>query len=465
MTNTTAPAPHAGVADRSTGNPWVFIPVLYFLEGLPYVIVNVFSVLMYNKLGVPKGDIGVWTSLIAFPWTLKMLWGPLVDLTLTKRRWILLTQGLMVLGLAAAAWAVSLPSFLSVTLAIFAVVALLSATHDIAADGFYLLALNKKDQAFFVGVRSTFYRLATIFGTGFLVWMAGRLITLTPQTAATDGISRLLQQWDEAAAPIAGNDIARAWMLALLFGVLVYAALFVVNALLLPRPASDGPRSRTGGGERTDWGEAFRSFFEQRRIGWILLFILFYRFGESMIGKMSGPFLQDPVAQGGLGIPTENIGIISGTWGVLALTVGGILGGIVISRFGIKRSLWPMVLALNVPNLFYVWAAFAKPGIAAVTGLIVVDQFGYGFGFAAYMVYLMFLAKGSRFETSHYAIATGLMALGALVAGSLSGHLIQALGYPGFFVTVCLLTIPGMITLFFIPLDRDDIHEGPAELD
>lgn len=461
-----APAPAGSVPPKATGHPWMFIPLLYFLEGVPYVIVTTLSVLMYNKLGVPNDQIGLWTSLIAFPWTLKMLWGPLVDLTLTKRRWIVGTQALILVGLAAATWAVGLPNFLPVTLGIFAVLAFLSATHDIAADGFYLLALNKEQQAFFVGIRSTFYRLATIFGTGFLVWVAGRLIALTPESQVGDPFSRFLQGLDASTAPLLADETARAWTLALGLGVAIYGLGFLLNSLLLPRPPADAPRrDAETAGDRPSWGEAFATFFRQRRIGWILGFILFYRFGESMIGKMSGPFLQDPAAKGGLGVPTDQIGIISGTIGVLALTLGGILGGIVIARWGIKRCLWPMVLSLNIPNLFYVWAAFAKPGLGAVTGLIAIDQFGYGFGFSAYMVYLMFVAQGSRFETSHYAIATGLMALGAMAAGILSGFLQVQLGYAWFFAAVCVATLPGMITLFFIPLDKEDIFQAPVEVD
>jgi MFS transporter, PAT family, beta-lactamase induction signal transducer AmpG len=456
-----AGTPHPqGAADH----PWVFIPLLYFMEGVPYVIITTLSVLMYNKMGIPNDQIGLWTSLIAFPWTLKMLWGPVVDMTLTKRKWILGTQALLLLGLAASVWAVGLPNFLAVTLAIFGVMAFLSATHDIAADGFYLLALDKQRQAFFVGVRSTFYRLATIFGTGMLVWLAGRFIAVTPDRAPRDGFSRFLQGIDTGAEGLVRNEIARAWMLALAFGALVYGVFFILNTVVLPRPAADGPR-KPEPGERVPWAKALATFFQQRRILWILAFILFYRFGESMIGKMSGPFLQHPVSKGGLAVPTDQIGIISGTIGVLALTLGGILGGFVIARYGIKRCLWPMVLSLNIPNLFYVWAAFAKPGIAAVTGLVAVDQFGYGFGFSAYMVYLMFVSQGSKYETSHYAVATGLMALGAMGAGILSGFLQVHLGYAWFFVTVCLLTIPGMITLFFIPLDKEDIYRAPVDLD
>lgn len=456
-------APPPG-AHGTTGQPWVFIPVLYFLEGVPYVIVATVSVLMFNKLGVPNDQVGLWTSLITLPWTVKMLWGPLVDLTLTKRRWVLATQALILCGLAAGAVTVSLPQFLAPTLAVFALVAVLSATHDIAADGFYLLSLEEKAQAFFVGVRSTFYRLATIFGTGFLVWLAGRVL-LAQGEAPGDWLTPFFRGLDGAAAALVHGPVHRAWALALGIGAAVYGLAYLANHLVLPRPPTDVPRTRAERDGAAPWLEVLVTFFRQRRILWILAFILFYRLGESMIGKMSGPFLQDPAGKGGLGIPTDQIGIISGVVGVLALTFGGILGGVVIAKFGIKRCIWPMVLCLNVPNLFYVWAAFARPGPEAVAALIAVDQFGYGFGFSAYMVYLMFVSQGTRYETSHYAVATGLMALGALGAGILSGYLQVLLGYAAFFVAVCLLTIPGMITLFFIPMDRKDVFTAPRELD
>ena len=255
MSQSPTPQPDAPPqAEARSSYPWLFIPLLYFLEGVPYVIVTTLSVLMYNKLGVSNDQIALWTSLIAFPWTLKMLWGPLVDLTLTKRRWIVITQGLILVGLAAATLAVGLPNFLPVTLGVFAVLAFLSATHDIAADGFYLLALGKEQQAFFVGIRSTFYRLATIFGTGFLVWLAGRLIALTPEAPAGDSFSRFLQGLDSAATPYLANDIARAWMIALGIGAVIYGVGFLVNSLVLPRPAHDRPRSQAEPGERHSWG-------------------------------------------------------------------------------------------------------------------------------------------------------------------------------------------------------------------
>lgn len=456
----------------SSARAWAFVPVLYFLEGLPYVIVNVVSVLMFKKLEVPNSEIGLWTSLIAFPWTLKMLWGPAVEVNWTKRGWIIATQALLVLGLVAAAWTIGRPDFLAATLVVLAMMAFVSATHDIAADGFYLLALNEKAQAFFVGVRSTFYRLAMIFGSGLLVWFAGSIEEIQetwepsitgPMPPELNPFSRFLVMLDSGASGFVENPIARSWSLALLFGAFVYGLGLLLNSVVLPRPAADAPRSKAGE-PAPPWSAAFAAFFRQSRFGWILAFILFYRLGESMIGKMSGPFLLDETTKGGLGVPTADVGIISGTIGVLALTIGGILGGVVIARWGIRRCLWPMALCLNIPNLFYVWASTTKPDIQAVTALIAVDQFGYGFGFTAYMVYLMYVSQGTRFETASYAIATGLMALGAMGAGIASRYLQEWLGYAGFFVAVCFLALPGMATLFFIPLDRGDLFEAKVDI-
>lgn len=531
-------------------NPWLFVPALYFLQGIPVAFVQQMSVTMYKKMGVDNAQIGLWTSLIAWPWTVKMLWGPLVDRYGTKRSWIVAMQALLFAALLASAVGVTQAAFLPVTLGIFFIVAFLSATHDIAADGFYLLALPERLQAFFVGVRSAFFRLAMIFATGGLVILAGWLEGQgkpIPQTwmaalglgAAVYGLLGLYNAWalpkprrDEVQEPVALGKIlgSFAQVLLMLVALFLVGRLIVIgagalnslfpsplftplneltplfvqstagqgDAIMAAAPARPYPflshglvvpfwvqllnsLAIIGGGylstvklfRRIGMGPAAAEYFGQRRIAAVLGFILFYRFGESIIGKMSSPFLLDPIEKGGLGVSTAQVGLITGTIGVVGLTAGGLLGGLVISKFGIKKSIWPMVLSLNIPNLFYVWAAFTKPGIGAVTGLIAVDQFGYGFGFSAYMVYLMFIAQGSRFQTSHYAISTGLMAFGAMLAGILSGNLYQSIAtrvgpsasYAWFFAAVCLCTIPGMLTLFFIPMDKADLKTAPIEID
>lgn len=412
-------------------SPWLYVPTLYFQQGLPVILVQQFSVLLYKKLGIANDEIGLWTSLIAWPWIIKMFWGPMVDVTGTKRKWIQSMQLLITIGLAVAALAVTSDAFLPITLSIFLVLAFFSATHDIALDSYYLHALKKEDQAFFVGIRSTFFRLAMVFTTGTLVIVAGMLENR-------------------------GLSIAASWQWAMLAGAGLYGALMLYGLWAAPKVATDHPvRTVPGSSERSSWGEAFRTFFKQPQAITILLFILLYRFGESMLSKMSGLFLLDPRSVGGLGLETIEVGAIIGNVGVISLVAGGLLGGIAISKFGLRPLLWPMVLFMNLPNLLYIWAAHAQPGPGSVYGIIAVDQFGYGFGLASYMVYVMYVCQSSRYQTTHYAIATAMMALGAMVAGIVSGYLQQYLGYFWFFVAVCIFTIPGMVLLQMIPLDRE----------
>lgn len=419
-------------SDTTRRSPWLYVPTLYFMEGVPYVIIVTVSAAMYTTLGIPPAEMGLWTSLITWPWVLKMLWGPLVDTTATKRKWIIITQALLILGFGIVAFGVTLPTFFQVTLIAFFIMAFLSATHDIAADGFYLLALGKKDQAFFVGVRSTAYRLATIFGTGGLVVLAGFL--------------------DRT-----GWSTERSWMAAIGVGGVIYALFWAYGLFAMPKPAADNPGGTRVAGEGVPFVEALVSYFRKPRILAILAFILLYRAGEFMIVKMTAPFMLETGPAGNLGFTTEQFGLIYGTFGVAALTIGGIIGGIFIAKRGLKRSLWPMVLSMNIPCLGYIWAAVALPEAAAslryfgTLAVITIDQFGYGFGFAAYMVFMMYASYDEKYATSHYAISTGLMALGAMGAGILSGYVLEWLGFVNFFIAACLMTIPGMLTLLFIP--------------
>lgn len=533
------------------------MPSLYFMQGIPVVIVQQMAVTMYKSLGVDNARIGLWTSLISWPWIVKMLWGPLVDGYATKRGWIVWTQALLIVLLGISAVALGQPNFLAATLVVFFLVAFVSATHDIAADGFYILSLPESLQATFVGIRSAFFRLAMVFCTGGLVVLAGRLQaggmagvpSWTWALLAGTAAYAVLFVWGLIAYPRPEADMARAKpeggkiLLAFLQIVLMLGALFlagrllkilsiaatsmwkpgeataleVVTPLFAPRPGmladANGMVSLASGKleklevvqamfgtwspveigvqygtslglialaawstvrlfHRIGMGPAAKEYFSQSRILAILGFILFYRFGESMISKLSTPFLIDPPEKGGLGVPLDQVGVLTGTVGVVALTLGGLLGGWLIGKYGIKRCIWPMVMALNVPNLFYVWAAYARPGVGPVGLLIGVDQFGYGFGFSAYMVYLMFLSQGAKNPTSHYAISTGLMAFGAMIAGISSGYAQTyfAAQNPGssyalFFVAVCVLAIPGMLMLLLIPMDKDDLRVSQVEID
>ena len=392
---------------------WRWIPTLYFGQGLPYVVVMTLSVVMYKNLGVSNTDIALYTSWLYLPWVIKPLWSPLVDLLGTKRRWIVVLQFAVGVAFALVALTLPGPKFLQMTLAMFWLMAFASATHDIAADGFYMLALPQRTQAAFVGVRSTFYRLSMIGGQGGLVYLAGFLAERNGQ---------VVQAWTIVF-----------WLLAALFAV---AASY--HAWALPKPAGDraAPRSATFG---ADFAAVFAAFFRKPEILRILAFLLLYRFAEAQLLKLVTPFLLDPVAAGGLGMKTQDVGIAYGTVGITALTLGGLLGGWVISRGGLKRLLWPLMIYMHLPNTVFVALAYWQPGgLWLVSAAIAVEQFGYGFGFTAYMVYMLLVAGGAEgsnvHKTAHYALCTGFMALGMMLPGMWAGWLQSQLGYLNFFI-------------------------------
>jgi PAT family beta-lactamase induction signal transducer AmpG len=405
--------------------PWAFVPTLYFAQGIPYVIINIVSVIFYKRLGVDNVQIALWTSFLNLPWVLKMFWAPIVDIYSTKRKWILFTQFLMFCCLGLVAFSLQLPNFFFISLAALTIGAFISATYDIACDGFYLLSLNTEQQAFFVGIRSLCYRLAMIFGSGFLVIIAGLLE------------SNL-------------KNIALSWTVAIGFCGLILAAILLYHRFILPLPQSDVQRHKHIR-ENIPILEIIATYFEQNGIGAIIAYILLYRFGEAMLIKLSPLFLLDGKDLGGLELSTQQIGLVNGTVGVVSLIMGGILGGIVIAKYGLEKCLFPMALAMNLPNVFYVYMAYAKPEISIIYPLVSIEQFGYGFGFTAFSVYLMYIAQG-EYKTSHFAISTGIMALGVMLPGAISGFIQKELGYLWSFVLICLLTIPGMVSLFFIPL-------------
>ncbi|MBE2215672.1 MAG: MFS transporter, partial [Opitutaceae bacterium] len=391
----------------SAARGWSWIPSLYFTQGLPNVAVATLSVVMYKNLGVSNTDIALYTSWLYLPWVIKPLWSPWVELFGRKRGWIVAAQFLLGAALASVAMALPGPEYFRLTLALFWLVAFASATHDIAADGFYLLALPEHQRAAFVGVRSVFFRVAMIAGQGGLVWQAGR--------------------WMED-----GASAVQAWRWVFLGLAAFLAAVALYHQAVLPRPESDVPESRRRAivGE---WIVVFGEFFRKPGIVVAIAFMLLYRFAEAQLVKLVQPFLLDPRGEGGLGLTTDQVGVIYGTTGTVALLAGGLLGGWVISRAGLRRLLWPMACAINVPNLVYVYLALVRPGsLDLVSAAIAVEQFGYGFGFTAYMLFLMFVAEGEH-KTAHYAICTGFMALGMMLPGMVSGWLQARLGYVNFF--------------------------------
>jgi PAT family beta-lactamase induction signal transducer AmpG len=594
-------------------SPWSWIPTLYFAEGIPYVVAaTTFSLIMYKRLGISNADAALYTSWLYLPWVIKPFWSPFVDLFRTKRWWIITMQLLIGAGLAGVAFCIPLPYFFQLTLAILWLVAFSSATHDIAADGFYMLALNEEKQSFFVGIRSTFYRISMVVGQGALVMFAGYMeastgleplelnvqsgygkantieynnqdcnlsdsdkttfiafpqkLVIPTENITADSVNRLKEfaqtanvcngftppsetkktasdsnkpsWWTQNISTPLGNFIHRylgapseehpatdnlvgnagivsvklsrkptegeeiilntafskgntniklisgerltftaenwnvpAYMVVQLdhqvkdtvaaefkgtsgniklsWSITFYicAGLFIAFALyhffILPTPESDKPvRNKNA---LVGFFSTFGSFFRKKGILLAIFFILLYRLGEAQLVKIASPFLLDPRDMGGLGLTTSEVGFVYGTIGVIALTVGGILGGVVASRGGLKKWIWPMIISMNIPNLAYVYMAYVQPeNFGIICSLVAIEQFGYGFGFTAFMLYLIYISQGEH-QTSHYAICTGIMALGMMLPGMFSGWLQENIGYFHFFIWVCICTIPGFI--------------------
>ena len=603
-------------------NPWTWIPTLYLAQGLPFAVVNTMSVIMYKSLGVSNTDIAFYTAWLYLPWVIKPLWCPVVDILKTRRQWIWATQLLLGAGFAAVGLSLPLAMFFKATLVFFYLVAFSSATHDIAADGFYMLALNEKQQAFFVGIRSTFFRISMITGQGLLVILAGSIqihtglpkvelqvaaragaalvqsvkpesfkvpmgegelrimvptttIEISPQprtkaevsaliTAAKEsnttnrfirtrqeskalskkdagpswwtrnvsgrlgnflrqhfgpeikgksdlagnvGVVALLlskppgkeivvtpafqsgdksvslaegarlvfddQNWNKPALAvlqldpklksetaarfeIRSGNIQLSWAVTFLVLVGLFLAFGIYHRFLLPYPASDLPGSAsTVVHFIKEFFLTFGSFFSKSRMGVLLLFLLLYRFGEAQLVKMVAPFLLDGREVGGLGLTTGQVGLVYGTIGIIALTCGGLLGGFMASKHGLKSWLWPMVCIIHLPDAMFIYLAYAQPdSFFLISAAVAVEQFGYGFGFTAYMLYMIYIARGQH-KTAHYAICTGFMALGMMIPGMWSGWLQEIIGYQHFFVWVILATVPSFLVVLLVPLDPE----------
>lgn len=611
---------------KNKRSPWLWVPSLYYAEGIPYIIVMTVSVIMYKRMGISNTDIALYTSWLYLPWVIKPLWSPVVDLLRTKRFWIVTMQLIIGAGLGGVALTIPVSDFFQYTLAFFWLLAFSSATHDIAADGFYMLGLSKHDQAFYVGVRSTFYRLAMITGQGLLIILAGFIesnsglesvdlqVTANPNIemvqiihpdslelqsdnteqrvriypekmeiaaklrpkAEVDSMVHFAYEWNilnghaareetlaEARSgeswwtrtvsrnvehflrknfgqevrkttgdfrgnigvvyfylnkqPEAGEEIVvnfgrsggdksinllgtpaigsrvvfnqsnwnkpalaviqldpklkkisgaefqaqsgnipLAWMVTFMVIAGLFLLFFVYHKFMLPNPASDKPvLLEKSSGFIKEFVNTFVLFFKKEKIGVILGFLLLYRMGEAQLVKLAAPFLLDAQEMGGLALTTGEVGFVYGTIGLLFLTVGGLLGGYVASKQGLKFWLWYMIIAINLPDAVYIYLAYALPENFLIINICVaIEQFGYGFGFTAYMLYMIYVSEGDH-KTAHFAITTAFMALGMMIPGMFSGWLQEIIGYRHFFIWVMIATIPGFLILPFIPLDKD----------
>lgn len=410
-------------------NAWLWVPSLYFASGLPYHAITSISDIMYKDMGVDNASIALYTSILLIPWTIKPLWSPLVEMIGTRRNWTLYSQLLLVFCFAAVAFAVPSGSFILLTFAAFMLGAFVSSTHDIALDGFYILGLPQEKQSFFSGIRNTFYRIATVFSSGALVMFADRM-------------GKSLEN---------GNH---AWSATFAITALIMAILFFYHRKAMPKPADDIARMPKNIGEVFgNFGDIIKTYFQKPGIWATLLFLLLFRFPEAQLGKIGKLFLMDTLAAGGLELSKGDIGFLNGVIGVAGLIAGGILGGICISRKGLKYWLWPMVTAISLPDIVYVYMSLAQPGSLGIIGsCIFIEQLGYGFGFTAYTLYMIYFAQG-KYPTAHFAISTAFMSLGMMLPGMVSGYIQESVGYENFFIWVMLCTIVTFAVSAIIKID------------
>jgi len=535
-------------------SPWTWIPSLYFAEGIPYIIVMFVASDMYKTLGIPNSTLALWTGLLYLPWVIKPLWSPFVDMYSTKRNWIFWMQLALAVMFFGVSLSLHLPWWFPMTIFFLWGMAFSSSTHDIAADGFYILGLNQHDQAFFTGIRSTFYRLAMIAGLGLLGIITGMIIdrtgletvrvnihsvpaaeigqTITESDVIipeeNDGIARILVFPPVVNVPLASGsldssnvyivlsappeeamtvtfgqkkgsqdirlttsgvmefdpsnwnipqkqiitvtsnlrertssifeakagDVPFGWSVSIAFlgGLFIILALY--HRYILPRPQRDTIQQASG--EKSSYGEIFASFFRKEGIVASVLFMLLYRFSEAQLTKMASPFLLDGRENGGLALSLTEKSFAYGTVGLLALLIGGVSGGILASRHGLKKWIWWMALAINLPNTVYIFMSYTMPSnLFVINAMIAIEQFGYGFGFTGYMLYMLYVAGQGKHETAHFALTTGFMALGMMIPGMISGYIQEFLGYQHFFIYVILCTIPSFVALYFIKIDPE----------
>lgn len=448
------PVPDRG-RDRASAlrRVWSWLPSLYVAEALPYVVINTLTVLMYTKMDVDLEVMTFWTGWLYLPWVIKPFWSPFVDIFSSKRRWVLWMQGAMAISFACVASIIGTPWFFTATLAFFFMAAFFSATHDIAADGYYMLQLSDHEQAEYVGWRSTFYRLGSLFASGALVWIAG-----------------VIEEDSAGSAGVAASDIRVAWQSVMWIVAVLLGSIALYHWFMMPKAPLDAPRrERSARQVFINLWQTFATFFTKKGVWSALAFMLLYRLPEALCIKIVSPFLVGARSEGGLAMSTKDVGIANGVTGVVALLVGGVIGGMVIARGGLKKWLWPMALSLTLPCALYTLLAMLQPqsdafGLTLVNVCIGVEQFGYGFGFTAFMLYLIYFSEG-KWKTSHYAFCTGFMALGMMVPGMFAGRIFKLLasynplglagpqGYVNFFTLVVLCSVFTCVACLLVRID------------
>ena len=382
-------------------------------------------------MGISNADIALYTSILLIPWTIKPLWSPFVEMLSTRRKWTLYSQIALAICFTAVAFAIPSAYFLPLTLAAFMIGAFVSSTHDIALDGFYILGLPQDKQSFFSGIRNTFYRIATVFSSGVLVMLANKLSN-----------------------HFGNNSIA--WSATFVTTAIIMAVLFIYHRKTLPCPENDICRETNGIKEIfNNFGDIIKTYFQKPGIGATILFLLLFRFPEAQLGKIGKLFLMDSIEAGGLALSLGDIGLVNGVVGIVGLIIGGIAGGICISRKGLKYWLWPMVIAISLPDIVYVYMSSALPqDITTISFCIFIEQLGYGFGFTAYTLYMIYFAQG-KYPTAHFAISTAFMSLGMMLPGMISGKIQEYLGYEKFFVWIMACTIITFAVSSLIKIDKN----------
>lgn len=419
----------AAVESSKKLHPWYWIPTLYFISGLPNVTVMTVSVILYKAMGISNTEIAFYTAWLYLPWVIKPLWSPFVDILKTKRWWIISMQWCIGLALAGVAFLLPTSFFFSATLAMFWLMAFASATHDIAADGFYMLGLSEFQQSYFVGIRSTCYRLSTLFAQGALVALAGWLELTT-------------------------DNIPIAWMITIGLMSAIFCLGAIYHQFILPKPAKDsGKPDRSASDILKEFANTFATFFKKPGIMTALAFMLLYRLPEAQLVKMINPFLLDPVSEGGLGLTTLEVGLTYGTVGIIGLIIGGIAGGFLAAMGGLRKWIRPMAWSMSLTCLtFVLLSQLEAPSYLLINCCVFIEQFGYGFGFTAYMLFLIYFSEG-KYATSHYAICTGFMALGLMLPGMVAGWLQEALGYQNFFIWTIICCVATIAVAYMVKID------------